>query len=218
MKYLIAFGLLCYSPLLLAQITHPKASPFSQLTQQIGLSNITIEYSRPARKGRKIFGDLVPYGRIWRVGANESTKFTADTDIIVKGKILPKGTYALYAFPGQASWELVFHSNISHWGDGRDAYNPAEDVFRITVIPRTIPYLQENFLITFDLLDHNSATMKWIWEHTEIRIPIKVPTDDLMMQRIKEKLRDAPGAQTYYEAARYLQEQQKDHTTALGYL
>jgi len=204
--------------LLSALITHPKASPFSELTQHIGLTKITISYSRPATKGRKIFGELVPYDRIWGVGANASTKITVDSDILVKGKKLQKGTYALYAFPKSDKWEIAFHNNTSHWGDGRDEYNPEDDEFRIEVIPEPIFYTQENFLITFDALDHNSAIMQLIWEHTLINIPVYVPTDDLMMEYIGKQIQESPTAPTYYEAARYLQEQQKASNTALNYL
>ena len=218
MKIFLSLRLLFFTSLLSAQITFPKASPFSQLRQDIGLTKITISYSRPAVKGRKIFGELVPYGRIWRVGANESTKFTVDTDILVGGNKLPKGSYALYAFPGVDRWEIVFHNNTSHWGDGRNAYNSDEDEFRVEVTPVSIPYTQENFLITFDVLDHNSGMMQWIWENTMISILINVPTDDLMTAQIEKELADKPTAQSYYEAARYLQEQNKEYTTALNYL
>ncbi|MCW5517362.1 DUF2911 domain-containing protein [Muriicola sp. Z0-33] len=218
MKFLLLFGLIFLTSLLPAQITHPKASPYSEITQHVGLTSITIKYSRPGTKGRKVFGNLVPYGRIWRVGANASTKFTVDTDIIIQGKMLPTGTYALYAFPEEDKWEIVFHNNTTHWGDGRTAYNPEEDELRIKVEPDTIPYTQENFLISFDSLDHNSASMQLIWEKTRVSIPISVPTDDLMMGQINKQISGSPTAQTYYEAARYLQEQGKEHQTALNYL
>lgn len=202
----------------MAQIDHPKASPSSRVEQEVGLSKITIDYSRPAVRGRKIFGDLVPYGRIWRVGANESTKFTVDSEVKVMGNTLPKGTYALYAFPEKGDWEIAFHSNIAHWGDGRNAYDPAEDVFRIKVTPERMPYHQENFLISFDSLTHNSVTMQWLWERTKISIPIRFDTEGLMQEEIQKQLQDNPTAQTYYEAARYLQEQGKQYDTALAYL
>ncbi len=201
-----------------AQIKHPKASPFSQIQQQVGLSTITVSYSRPAVQGRLIFGNLVPYGRIWRVGANESTKITIDTDMEVLGNSLPKGTYTLYAFPEKDSWEIVFHKNTTHWGDGRKFYNPNEDAFRITVTPERIPFLQENFLITFDEINHNSINMLWLWEYTKITIPIRVDTDKIMQEEIATMLQKNPAAQTYYEAARYLQEQGKDYPIALLYL
>ncbi len=211
----IAF-LLCSTAF--GQLRHPKASPSSKIEQQLGLSKITIDYSRPAVKGRTIFGELVPYGRIWRVGANASTKMTVASDVTIKGNILPQGTYALYAFPEATEWEIVFHSNTTHWGDGRTAYNPEEDVFRIKVTPEKLSYTQENFLITFDNIQHGSVDMIWAWEETKITIPISVNTHDLMLKEIELQLNDKPTAQTYYEAARYLQEEAIDYHTALDYL
>lgn len=201
-----------------SQITHPKASPFSQVEQEIGLSRIVVTYSRPAAKGRVIFGGLVPYGRIWRVGANESTKVTVDTEMSIMGHTLPKGTYALYAFPNKKDWQIVFHENTSHWGDGRKKYNPKEDVFRVSMRPQSIPYHQENFLITFDSITHTGAQLQLIWANTKVSIPFEVDTDAQMEFEIARKIKENPTAQTYYEAARYLQEQRKDFEKALLYL
>ena len=218
MKALNFILILFYSTVLTAQIPIPEASPFSKVEQDVGFTKITVEYSRPGAKGRKIFGGLVPYGRIWRVGANESTKFTVDSDISVMGNYLPKGTYALYAFPYEDYWEVVFHKNIGHWGDGRKAYDPEEDAFRMHINPLKIPDHQENFLITFDEIDHNAINMLWIWEHTLIKIPIAIDTDSKMMEEIAKGIKENPTAQTYYEAARYLQEQGKLYSRALLYL
>ncbi|WP_394746803.1 DUF2911 domain-containing protein [Spongiimicrobium salis] len=201
-----------------AQIDHPKASPLATVEQSVGLSTIKVVYSRPAVKGRTIFGDLLPYGRIWRVGANESTKITTDTDMEVMGNYLPKGTYALYAFPHEKEWEIVFHKNTTHWGDGRKAYNPQEDAFRITVVPEKTADFQENFLISFDALTHNSVQMQWIWAHTKVSISMWVDTKAQMLRQIREALQNKPTAQTYYEAARYLQEEGQSYQEALSYL
>ncbi|PWL37332.1 hypothetical protein DKG77_16300 [Flagellimonas aquimarina] len=201
-----------------AQINHPKASPFATVEQEVGLSKISVKYSCPAAKGREIFGGLVPYGRIWRVGANESTKITVDTDMIVLGNALPKGTYALYAFPEASEWEMVFHKNTSHWGDGRKNYDANEDLFRLKVKPKSVPYHQENFLIAFDSITHNSANMSMTWAGTQIIIPFVVDTHAQMEVEIAKQIEENPQAQTYYEAARYLQEQEKDYERALGYL
>ncbi|MEM9647274.1 MAG: DUF2911 domain-containing protein [Bacteroidota bacterium] len=202
----------------IGQITHPEASPFSIVEQDIGLSKIKVEYSRPATRGRIIFGDLVPYGRIWRVGANASTKISVDTDMMVLGNSLPKGTYALYAFPQAEVWEIVFHSNTSHWGDGRNNYKPEEDLFRIPIKPLTITQYQENFLISFDSITHNTAQMNLSWAKTKVSIPFRVDTHAQMLLEIAKQIADNPTAKTYYESARYLQEQGKDFRLALTYL
>ncbi|WP_297761423.1 DUF2911 domain-containing protein [uncultured Muriicola sp.] len=201
-----------------SQLIHPKASPFSKITQDIGLTTILIEYSRPAARGRQIFGRLVPYGRIWRVGANESTKFTVNSEIEVLGNTLLPGTYALYAFPEEFSWEVVFHKNTSHWGDGRTAYDPSEDAFRVHIEPEENSEWQENFLISFDSISHNGAIMQWKWGNTTVSIPLVINTQKEMMHAIEKSLDGNPSAQTYYEAARYLQEEEIEYTRALHYL
>ncbi|MBO0324254.1 DUF2911 domain-containing protein [Muricauda sp. CAU 1633] len=200
------------------QIQHPKASPFSIVEQEVGLASLRVEYSRPSTNGREIFGNLVPYDRIWRVGANISTKITVSSTMEVMGNVLPKGTYALYAFPEAEAWEVVFHTNTSHWGDGRNDYDPQEDLFRIKVQPESIPYYQENFLIAFDSITHNSVNMQLIWANTQVVVPFSVDTHAQMKAEIENQIAKSPTAQTYYEAARYLQEQGKDYEKALAYL
>ncbi|QBA65564.1 DUF2911 domain-containing protein [Muriicola soli] len=201
-----------------AQLEHPKASPFASISQDIGLSSVKVEYSRPAVKGRKLFGGLVPYGRIWRVGANESTKLTTDAELEIQGNVLAPGTYALYAFPEEDRWEVVFHNNTTHWGDGRTAYNPEEDAFRIKVKPRLTDDWQENLLICLDSITHNGAIMQWKWGHTLISIPLVVNTRKIMLEAIEQGLKQSATAQTYYEAARYLQEEGIEYPKALQYL
>ena len=218
MRYLSLLFIVFSQVLVNGQINYPRVSPLTTVEQQIGLAKIELVYSRPAVRGRKIIGDLVPYGRIWRVGANESTKITVDKQVMIQGETLDPGTYALYAFPEQDIWEIALHSNTSHWGDGRDAYNADEDVFRIEVVPETMKEIRENFLIYFDRIDHNSAYMIWEWEYTRIRIPIEVDTGSMMQDEILKQIQLNPTAQTYYEAARYLQEQNTDLPRALDYV
>ncbi len=218
MKRVISCLALLLATGLFAQIEHPRVSPLSVVEQKVGLSTIKVEYSRPGVRNREIIGDLVPYGRIWRVGANESTKFSVDTEVEIMGNTLAPGTYALYAFPYENKWEIVFHGNTTHWGDGRKNYQPEEDIFRVDIVPEQLQELQENFLITFDKLDHNGLDMIWQWEYTKITIPIEVNTDSIMMRNIIRQLEVNGSPQTYYEAGRYLQEQGKDPDIALEYL
>ncbi len=225
MKIVVFLLALCISANSWSQLEHPKASPFSKVEQHLGLSKISIEYSRPAARGRLIFGQdtnglpgLVPYGRIWRVGANASTKITFDTDVMVMGSPIKKGTYALYAFPSEGEWEIVFHKNTKHWGDGRLAYDPDEDALRVMVTPTKVLDFQENFLISFDALTHDSVDMIWHWANTKITIPITVNTQEIMEMQIEEKLKDTPTAQTYYEIARYYQEEGVNILIALDYI
>ncbi|WP_445382668.1 DUF2911 domain-containing protein [Robiginitalea sp. IMCC43444] len=214
----LLFFFLFHCCFLFGQLEHPKASPLQEVVQQIGLTRVRVVYSRPAVRGRAIFGDLVPYGRIWRVGANESTKFSVSDSIQVGPYTLPEGTYALYAFPYKDYWDVVFHKNTEHWGDGRDAYRPEEDQFRLRLKPETTPVVQENFQISFDEITHNSMQMIWHWDKLRLQIPISVNTDAVMEAQLRQALTETASAQTWYEAARYLQEQNKDPQRALGYV
>jgi hypothetical protein len=201
-----------------AQLEHPRVSPFQEVTQQVGLSEVRLRYSRPAVKGRKVFGELVPYGRIWRVGANESTKISLTHQMRIGDHTIPAGTYALYAFPEAGAWEIVFHKDTTLWGDGRNAYSPEKDLFRYRASPEKWPEPQENFLITFDNITHNSMQMLLIWDQTCVRIPLYVNTSALMERSINEALANEPTPQSYYEAARYLQEEGRDYEQALNYI
>lgn len=222
----VGFIICCFaSSICWAQINYPKASPFTTIVQEFGLSKITVEYSRPSAKGRLLFGEqvngksaLVPYGRIWRVGANESTKITFLSDVLIDGQDLQKGSYALYAFPEQDEWQVVFHNNTTHWGDGRLDYNFQDDALRIKVIPLKTLEFQENFLISFDEITHDEINMIWKWGNTKVSIPIHIDTELIMQAQIEEKLLNSPTAQTYYEIARYYQEQGVYKVKALGYI
>ncbi len=201
-----------------AQIEHPRISPAATLIQKIGLSEVRIEYSRPGVRGRKIMGELIPYGRIWRVGANESTKIYFSDTVKIEGYDVPPGIYALYAIPDRLEWTIIIHKNTSHWGDERTNYNPQEDALRFTIKPETVPYFTETF--TIELLDitHQSASLSWRWETTLIKFDIKFDTHKKMLQEIEVKINSNPTADTYYEAARYFQEEEVFPERSRAYL
>lgn len=201
-----------------AQINFPRISPDCEIKQRIGLTDVSIQYGRPSKRGRQVMGVLVPYGRIWRVGANESTKFTTNDDLVVAGNELPAGTYALYAFPYEDRWQMVFHTNTTHWGDGRNDYDPAEDAFRFWVTPETLKDTVETLTIEFTNFTHQSADLTISWENTCIRFPIEVDTHRKMMAEIQQQIKTNPTADTYYQSARYLQEEGRDPEQALAWL
>lgn len=188
-----------------AQIETPAASPFQKTMQKVGLTDVTIEYSRPSMKGRKIFGGLENYGEIWRTGANENTKITFSTDVVIGGNTLKAGTYAIYTIPGENSWEIMFYTDASNWGepqnwdDAKVAAKVASDVY-----PMEMPV--ETFTITFDDLTNNSFNLGILWENTYVFAKVEVPTKDLVMKNI-ETVMSGPSSGDYYNAAVfYLQE------------
>ncbi|MEL6988380.1 MAG: DUF2911 domain-containing protein, partial [Bacteroidota bacterium] len=161
-----------------AQIKTPAASPKSKLVQDVGLGNVTIEYNRPSKKGRDIFGGLVPYGEMWRTGANASTKVEFSEDVEVMGQPLKAGKYALYTIPGEVTWTVVFHKNLSYWGTGGENYNKEEDALRVTVRPITMPegVFVETFIILINNIKPNGADIELLWDDVNVIIPFTVGT------------------------------------------
>lgn len=201
-----------------SQLEHPRISPTATLIQKIGLSEIRIDYSRPSARGRKVMGELVPFNRIWRVGANESTKILFSDSAKINGTWIPAGTYALYAFPNANYWTLIIHKNTTHWGDGRHSYNPSEDQIRFNVAVLQNQQYVESFMISFDDLTHESAKLKLEWEFSQVAFTIEFNTHARMMIKIQETIAVNPTATTYYESARYLQEQNLKLETAREYI
>ena len=143
MKKVILFFTLGVASLLSAQVVTPKASPAAKLQQKVGLADIQIEYARPGAKGRVVFGDLIPYGQMWRLGANENTKITT-SEALIFGKDTPAaGTYALFATPGQSSWELYFYSDYSNWGLP-EPWDPTKVRLQVTAGVQKLQDYQEN--------------------------------------------------------------------------
>lgn len=148
-----------------------RASPPATATGKIGEATITIDYSSPSVKGRKIWGDLVPYDKVWRAGANEATIFTTDKDIKVDGKSLPAGKYSLYAIPGEKEWTIILNSQTGQWGikmDGSTTEDPAKDVVRVTVKPMKAKSFAEHLTYTVD-----GKGFALVWENVDVAVPVK---------------------------------------------
>jgi len=148
-----------------------RPSPPGTATGKVAGATITINYSSPSVKGRKVWGDLVPYDKVWRAGANEATLFETDKDITVGGKKLPKGKYSLYAIPGEKEWTWIFNSQTGQWGikmDGSTTEDPAKDVVRVTAKPEKASASAEKLAYTVD-----SKGFTFEWENVKVPVSIK---------------------------------------------
>lgn len=191
-----------------AQIQTPAPSPSSKMEQMVGLTSVTLDYSRPGVKGRTVFGDLVPYGKVWRAGANARTKITFSNDVAVDGKALKAGTYAIFVIPQAESWDVVFYTEFG--GGGAPAeLDESKVAARVSAKVYPIPFSVESFTIDINNLTNSSATLEFIWEKTFVAIPFTVPTDEAVTAAI-EKVMNGPGFNDYYAAAAYYLSEGKD--------
>ena len=191
-----------------AQITTPQPSPISKLEQKVGLTDVTLEYSRPSMRGRTIFGNLVPFNKVWRFGANENTKITFSEDVMVDGKPLKAGTYAIFAKPSSTSWEVMFYTETNNWGAPRN-WNDENVAASVTASVNSLPSEVESFTLNISNLSNNGASLDVMWEKTHVSIPFTVPTDKTVSASI-QKTMNGPGAADYYSAAVYYLQEGKD--------
>src|SRR5229473_6176301 len=151
----------------------PEQSPAATVGQTIGITDVNITYHRPAVNKRKIWGALVPYGVLWRAGANQNSTISFSTPVKVEGQTLPAGTYGLFMIPGQTQWTVVLSKFTGDWGTYN--YDQSEDAARVTVTPQTTADNQERLAFTFDDLTNNAATASMRWE--KLRVPVKIEVD-----------------------------------------
>ena len=151
----------------------PDASPGATVGQTIGITDVTITYHRPAVNKRKIFGGLVPYGVLWRAGANQNSTIEFSTPVKVEGQTLAAGTYGLFMIPGPTQWTVVFSKFTDDWGTYN--YDKSEDAARVTVTPQTMNDSQERMAFVFDDVTNNSATAAMRWD--KVRVPFKIEVD-----------------------------------------
>lgn len=191
-----------------AQIQAPQPSPFSKVEQKVGLTDVTLEYSRPNMRARTIFGDLVPYGKVWRLGANNNTKISFSTDVTVEGKELKAGTYALFAIPNENNWDIVFYSSAENWGAPQEL-DESKIAAKVSAKTYSLPMDIETFTLSFDDLSSNGATLGMMWSNVYAGVNIGVPTDKMVSASI-DKVMNGPGAGDYYAAATYYLQEGKD--------
>ncbi len=197
-----------------AQVKMPAPSPGQTIKQDFALSSVEVTYSRPAVKGRTIMGDLVPYNKIWRMGANAATRIKFGEDVKLNGKPVPAGEYVIYAIPGHNSWEIIINKGLKNWGI--DGYKQEEDVARFTTEPQELPFPIESFMITFGDVRPNAMTMMFLWDRIMIPVEITADIDGKIMASIEEGMKT--DKKPYFQAAMYYFESGRDVNQAIKWM
>jgi hypothetical protein len=192
------------------QIQMPQASPSARITQKVGLTDVTVDFSRPSTKGRKIFGELVPFGQVWRTGANGATILNFSTEVSISGTKVPAGSYALYSIPGKSSWTMILSKNTKLWG--AIGYDAKDDLLRFEASPAKTSRMYDSFEISFNKLTDNSADLSIKWEQTRVDFTILTDVDPIVMADIKKQVIDAQSSNPalLYQAANYYFTSNKD--------
>ena len=207
-KLLLSFMVCALTFSVNAQIKTPAPSPAAKLEQVVGLTDVSIEYSRPSMRGRTIYGDLVPYGKLWRTGANLRTKVTFSDDVTVGGKSLKAGSYAILTIPQAKTWEVIFYTE--HAGGGAPAkLDETKVAARVNAQVEMMPMDIQSFTISIDDVTNDSAVIGILWEKSYVGVKFEVPTDTAVSASIDKAL-GGPGFGDYYSAATYYLSAGKD--------
>ncbi len=199
--------------LLNAQIDMPQPSPLATLNQKIGLMDANITYSRPSARGRKVFGELVPYGKLWRTGANKASFIEFTDSVKIAGISVKKGKYAIFTIPNVDEWTIVLNSDWNQSGTSK--YDESKNVINIKVKPSIIPF-SETFTIDFNYLTTNSAQVEISWETSKVSFGVETSVDEAVMRNIKNALNISAGS--YFQAARYYYDTNRELATALEWI
>ena len=212
MKKLFLTGLLASTCIVMsAQVKMPQPSPTQTIKQNFGMGNIELTYSRPATKDRKIFGDLVPYNKLWRTGANAATLIKFSEPVEIQGKKIDTGSYALYTIPGTDSWEIILNKGIKNWGV--DGYKESDDVARFKVPSMSTNTKIESFTMQFSDIKAESCELHILWDKTAVSLPITTNIKDKLRAQIDAGMQ--MDKKPYWEAAQFYNEYEKNSAKAL---
>lgn len=196
------------------QLNTPQPSSTQEVKQNFGLSKIELSYSRPGMKGRKIFGDLVPYDKVWRTGANTATTLTFGDDVTIGGTKIPAGKYGLLTIPTASEWTVIITKQIDVTSPA--AYKPDQDLVRVKVTPVNLGFPVESFTILFGDITSNSCNLQLIWDDIVVTVPIITDVDSKVSAQIKDLMEK--DNRPYYAAAMYYMDNGKDLNQALSWL
>ena len=201
--------LLIVSGFAFGQIETPQPSPLAKIEQVVGLTDVAITYSRPAVNNRSIMGDLVPYGKIWRAGANANTTIEFSDEVKIGGQKLASGKYAIFIRPGVSMWEVFFYTKTDN-GGLPDEWNPKAVALVVESSVDIFDKPIESYTISIDNLHQNGATLNFSWENTQASLELSVPTEAKTMASINKTMKGTPKSRDYYNAAVYYREVGKD--------
>lgn len=217
MKQLImAVSTALISTMTFAQIQRPMASPEAEVEQTVGLTEIEINYCRPSKNDRVIFGNVVPFNELWRTGANSNTKFTTEDDIVFGKDTIKAGTYAVFTKPSTDSWEVIFYSEFGNWGTP-DEWDESKVVLRSKAKVTALNDVVETFTISIDNTTTKSADLNFSWDKTRASLSFIVPTEKKMSANI-DKAMAGPSAADYFASAEFYYKEKKDMKKALEWI
>ena len=216
MKKLLAGITFFVSTALMAQITTPQLSPISKVEQKVGLTDVTIEYSRPSKRDRVVFGDVVPMNEVWRTGANKNTLFTTSDAILFGNDTLKAGTYSFYTKPGAQEWSLYFYKTLDNWGTP-DEWKAENVVLEVKAKTQVLNDMVETFTMGIESISVDDAVLSLAWDKTKVTAKFAVPTKAKMSETIA-KVMAGPSANDYYRAADYKYSQKEDLKQALEWI
>lgn len=211
-KILLSFiAFTCFALLGTAQVKMPAPSPTQTVKQDFGIGTIELTYSRPSIKGRKIFGELVPFNKLWRTGANAATKIVLSEPVEIGGKRLDTGTYVLYTIPGIDTWEVIVNKGLKNWGI--DGYKETEDVVRFKVEPAKMKKKLETFTMEFSDVTSETCSLDIKWEKTSVTIPVVANFKDRIKMQIDAAMKT--DKKPFWQAAQFYNEYDKNLPMAL---
>ena len=202
-----------------SQIKTPRVSPASEVEQMVGLTEIEVDYSRPSKRGRDIFGNVVPYGKIWRTGADNCTTISFSTDVVIDSQTIQSGKYSIFSIPSKESWEVILYSDTDLWGVPRD-WDKDKIVFKSTykINQPNVNSIDETFTISFSNITNNDADLTFSWDYVSVTVNIAVPTKKIVSENIEEVMSGSPSPSDYYSAAVYYKQENINLDTALEWI
>jgi hypothetical protein len=200
-KLIVVLSLMLVATTVKAQIDAPQPSPSAKAMQTVGLTEVTLEYSRPAKRGRDIFGELVPFDKLWRTGANSNSMITFSDDVKFAGTDVEAGTYAVYTKPGKKEWTVMLYNDTSNWGNPR-TWDEDKVVATATVETKKLKNEVESWTMAINEVSMEGAHLQMMWDETLVAVPFSVPTAAKTQASI-DKVMAGPSADDYYSAATF---------------